>query len=363
MQGSNRTTGSSRLSGSVFIKGAGLVAATAILVAAMVLTASTRSAYGIVKEHLANLLTEVSVSYAGNLAGHLKFGKLDAVEPVIAEYAERSGDHFVQVAVWNAEGERLLRSGTATADQSTAIADLARRALETGEIAIDRKTLTVGVPVLYGNGTTVGAFGAVWTSKGLMSEIVANSAPLMSVAGVIFLMMLGIATVLLRRMIGVPLDRVSVAMKKVADGAYDAEIPMTDNHDEVGIIARSLDALRDRLQRAAAADAELDGARAAQAHAVEQLGRGLNALATGDLTHTLDQTFAADYEQLRHDFNATVATLNEMLASIVENATEIHARAEEIGGASDDLSHRTENQAATLEETAAALDELTGSVR
>ncbi|MGC9420329.1 MAG: HAMP domain-containing protein, partial [Rhodovulum sp.] len=288
MQGSNRTNGSSRLSGSVFIKGAGLVAATAILVTAMVLTASTRSAYEIVKDHIADLMTQVSVSYSGNLAGHLKFAKLDAVEQVIADYTEQAGDHFVQVAVWNAEGERLLRSGTATSEQSTAMAELARRALETGEIAIDRKTLTVGMPVLYGNGQTVGAFGTVWTSKGLMSELIVNSAPLMSAAAVLFLVLLGIATVLLRRMIGLPLDRVSAAMKKVADGAYDAEIPMTDNNDEVGIIARSLDALRERLQRAAAADAELEGAREAQAHAVEQLGRGLNSLATGDLTHTLE---------------------------------------------------------------------------
>ncbi|TCO70455.1 HAMP domain-containing protein, partial [Rhodovulum euryhalinum] len=325
MQGSTGTTGLGRVSGSVFIKGAGLVAATAILVAAMVLTASTRSAYEIVHDHLADLMSEVSVSYAGNLAGHLKFAKLDAVEEQLGLYTERAGEHFVQAGVWNVAGERIVKSGSASAEHAATMADLARRALETGEIAIDRKNLILAAPVLYGNGTTVGALGAVWTSDGLMTEIIVNSAVDMAIAGVFFLVLIGIATLLLRRMIGIPLQRVSTAMAQVADGAYDAEIPMTGNRDEIGLIARSLDSLRLRLQDAAAAEAGREQARAEQAHAVERLGRGLMSLAAGDLTHSLDETFASDYEQLRHDFNATVSTLNEMLASIAENATEIHA--------------------------------------
>ncbi|GAA0289402.1 methyl-accepting chemotaxis protein [Rhodovulum strictum] len=170
-------------------------------------------------------------------------------------------------------------------------------------------------------------------------------------------------SLLLVRSITVPLSSTLGSMDDVAEGHYKSEITVATRLDEFGTLGRRLSAFRDKLVEAAAAEADRERARSDQTYAVERLGRGLTALAAGDLTHRLDAAFAPDYEQLRHDFNATVATLNEMLGSIVENATEIHARAEEIGTASDDLSQRTENQAATLEETAAALDELTSSVR
>ncbi|GAA0285067.1 methyl-accepting chemotaxis protein [Rhodovulum strictum] len=362
MQGMSATTARNRVGNSVFIKGAALVAITTIVVAAMVLIASTRSAYEITHQQLGELMVEVTESGAESVAGHLRFGKIDAVEAQLQNYAVRAHDHFMQVAVWSAGGERVAQLGTASAAESGRMAELARQALATGTMAMDDDTLIIAVPVIYG-GAPVGAVAAVWSAKMLMGEILIASLPAMSLAGLLFLVLLAGATLLLRKMIGQPLQQVSSAMARVTAGAYDDEIPMTGKGDEIGVIARSLDSLRVRLQSAAAAEADRERARSDQTYAVERLGRGLTALAAGDLTHRLDAAFAPDYEQLRHDFNATVATLNEMLGSIVENATEIHARAEEIGTASDDLSHRTENQAATLEETAAALDELTSSVR
>jgi len=149
--------------------------------------------------------------------------------------------------------------------------------------------------------------------------------------------------------------------------------PITGFHvsgGEIGRMATALGTFREglieraRMQEQERAIEEERRERAEQQQTVvSMLADGLQRLSSGDLTHRLDEAFAPEYEQLRHDFNATIMTLNEMLASIEENATEIHARAEEIGGASEDLSHRTENQAATLEETAAALDELTSIVR
>ncbi|MCO8145304.1 methyl-accepting chemotaxis protein, partial [Rhodovulum tesquicola] len=303
---------------SVFVKGAALVAITTILVAAMVLTASTRSAYEIVREHLGNLMVEMTVSGAEGVAGHLRFAKVDAVEAQLELYTTRAADHFVQAAVWSGSGDRVAQSGAATPQQTARMTELARQALETGKMAMDREGLIVGIPVIYG-GAPVGAVGAIWTSEGLMGEMLVESLPAMSLAGLLFLVLLAISTQMLRKTIGQPLRQVSGAMARVTSGAYDDEIPMTHKSDEIGVIARSLEALRLRLQAASEADAERERSRAEQAVAVERLGRGLTALSSGDLTHRLDEAFAPEYEQLRHDFNATVVTLNEMLASIVEN--------------------------------------------
>ncbi|MGB8623841.1 MAG: methyl-accepting chemotaxis protein [Paracoccaceae bacterium] len=100
-----------------------------------------------------------------------------------------------------------------------------------------------------------------------------------------------------------------------------------------------------------------------QKRVVEELQIGLNSLSLGDLTARIDQPFASDYEQLRHDFNAAVTSLGQAMHEVVVNAESIRNEAADISTTADTLSRKTENTAATLEETAAALDRLTSSVK
>ncbi len=96
--------------------------------------------------------------------------------------------------------------------------------------------------------------------------------------------------------------------------------------------------------------------------AISQLGEALRGLSEGDLTKTVNSAFVPSMEQLRHDFNATVARLSETLKTVGENAQAIAAGSREIGSAADSFSRRTEQQAASIEETAAALEEITTTV-
>ena len=100
-----------------------------------------------------------------------------------------------------------------------------------------------------------------------------------------------------------------------------------------------------------------------QATVVTALASGLGALRDGDLTTNITQAFPGDYEKLRTDFNAAVASLGETLSHVSSGADSIRTGTDEIATASDDLSRRTEQQAASLEQTAAALDEITATVR
>ncbi|OLS44073.1 hypothetical protein BV509_06790 [Rhodovulum sulfidophilum] len=176
------------------------------------------------------------------------------------------------------------------------------------------------------------------------------------------LLLIAVSAVLVRSVTR-PLAAFVESMRDVANGRYDTEIPASKRHDEIGDLGRNLSEFRDKLAESERLAAAREEDRREQERVVTDLGVGLRALSEGDLTRTIDTTFAPAYEQLRQDFNATVDTLNALMGEIVENSTEITTRAEEISGASDDLSRRTENQAATLEETAAAMDEMTASVR
>jgi methyl-accepting chemotaxis protein len=113
--------------------------------------------------------------------------------------------------------------------------------------------------------------------------------------------------------------------------------------------------LRAAEQKRAALEADLS-------LVVSRLRTAIDGLSLGDLTTSIDDVFADDYETLRSDFNKAVGGLCAAIGSVIESASTIRSEAFDISSAADDLSRRTERQAAMLEETAAALDELTASV-
>ena len=169
--------------------------------------------------------------------------------------------------------------------------------------------------------------------------------------------------VLLARSITRPINRLVATVQAIADGKLAEEVADIDRYDEVGGIARSLDALRQKLSVAASLEAERDRQAEVQKTVVNGLSIGLNELSAGNLAQSIDADFGAEYEQLRINFNHTVDKLHETITMVVQTSDSIRSRSREISQSSGDLSRRTENQAATLEETAAALDELTASIR
>ncbi len=114
---------------------------------------------------------------------------------------------------------------------------------------------------------------------------------------------------------------------------------------------------------AARREAETQVLAVERAAIVQTIGAGMTALAEGDLGYRIETELAAEYAQMREDFNAALVRLEDAIASVAGNAAAVDAGADELTRASDDLSRRTERQAAALEETAAALDQITATVK
>ena len=183
------------------------------------------------------------------------------------------------------------------------------------------------------------------------------------------------------RIVAKPLGRLTRNVAQLRDGQYDIAVDGVSGKDEVGEIARALDAFRHDLaggntarreQEQLRAQAEADRLRneqgqqraaAEQAVVVEALESALSRLSDGDLTARVEAAFAPEYEKLKVDFNAAMTKLQSAMQGVVANTSAITSGAQEISQAADDLSRRTEQQAASLEETAAALDEITATVR
>ncbi|MBN9478994.1 MAG: HAMP domain-containing protein, partial [Bordetella sp.] len=210
---------------------------------------------------------------------------------------------------------------------------------------------------------------------------VSRTARMVLIGGVILALALAAGmAMLLANVLAKPLTAMTAAMRRLASGDTSVDVPAAGRKDEIGQMAGAVQIFKDaaiakdRLEAEAAAQrqtteqerarVEAEKARIAEEDriAVTALAEGLQAMASGDLTHRMTAQVAARSEQLKADFNAAISQLEQAVAVVVANVSAIRSGSGEISQASDDLSRRTEQQAASLEETAAALDEITATV-
>ncbi len=204
----------------------------------------------------------------------------------------------------------------------------------------------------------------------------------MSIAGLVSTLVAGAFSMwLTSSKIARPLARLADRMGSLARGELSSEVEGRERLDEVGTMAKAVEVFKQNALRLAASEAEqrrLTGltdeekrqaeakrAQAAmeQAQVVRSLAQGMEHLSNGNLVFRLTDRLAAEYEQLRSDFNGAMEKLQDTMTIVASSASAIRSGTGEISHASDDLSKRTEQQAASLEETAAALDEITATVR
>ena len=184
----------------------------------------------------------------------------------------------------------------------------------------------------------------------------------------------------IRAWLVLPIRKLEATMTVLAGGDLSVAVEGSERKDEVGAMAKAVQVFKDEGLRARDVSRDADAARQAReadrqrtaeadrqraeamAFATGGLASGLTRLSAGDLTVTLAEPFAEEFEALRRDFNAAVTQLRETLGAVATATAAIDSGSRELSGSADDLSKRTEQQAASLEETAAALDEITVNV-
>lgn len=159
------------------------------------------------------------------------------------------------------------------------------------------------------------------------------------------------------------LNATLVAVEEIAQIADHPLESATGGQDEFERLAQALAQLRAGQDRILAEQQQGRADQSAKDRSIETLGEGLQRMADGDFSQSIDKPFDAEHEPLRHNFNRTVESLNATVGNVAQATDSMRDGAREISQASEDLSHRTESQAATLEQTAAALEQMTASVK
>jgi methyl-accepting chemotaxis protein len=232
---------------------------------------------------------------------------------------------------------------------------------------------------------------------------------------VVVLAVIAVGMLLFRRVLR-PLGRVTAAMRRIAGGELELDVPGLARRDELGEMARAVEIFRANGQKIRAlgeaerADAELAAGRAAEtagmserlAEAVGAAARGdfsqriatgfgqdnlnslagivnrlmetverglaetgavLSAVAAADLTRRVAGDYDGAFLRLKNDTNAVADKFADIVSQLQHTSRSLKLVTGEILSGANDLSERTSKQASTIEETSAAMEQLAGTVQ
>ncbi len=188
--------------------------------------------------------------------GAIRFGKGELLAETLRGAIEKSEGEQDAALAMNARGEVLAEVGS-DRKHAAALRALAQKVLKTGKPQASADGFIVAQPVHYGKSADiVGAVATHWNLKktaGLLQERFKRD---MGLTSVVFLIVLLAGMLAVGRWLARPLQQLSGAVAKVAEGDYDARIPGRRRQDEVGDIGKALDALRSQLAEAEAGTLE-----------------------------------------------------------------------------------------------------------
>jgi len=232
---------------------------------------------------------------------------------------------------------------------------------------------------------TVDGFGTYWTlvvdlpGEAITTPVWHTIFTLVIPGIVLIVISLVLMWLIFRKLLSNPLGSLIHAVSELENRHYQARVFGTERQDELGAIARGLDAFRSSLLKAQEADLLLEGERRRNEEAqrvrheqderrlddirkvVAQIGGALSALSNGDLASELRQPLPDEFEILRTDFNRSIRELANTISGISTAAQTIRDGSETVHGGAENLAQRTEQQAAALEQTTAAISQIARS--
>jgi methyl-accepting chemotaxis protein len=267
----------------------------------------------------------------------------------------------LMTSIKSADGKRAV--GTPLDPSGPVMPVLAQGNIYTGAAKIlGENYLTRYEPVFDQNGKIA---GAVFSGKSMAeyhASIWRDAALFLSLAFVMNILVVGACYWAMNSAMR-PIKDMATTVQKLKDRDFSADIPTVNMNDEIGAITRSLGDLRVSLQQAEVLQQQKAADQAQQAEVVAKLSTALHRMADGDLTVTIDEPFAENYDVLRQNLNASSRKMHDSLAHIAVVSQRIETQSRGLVAASQELAHRTEVQAATLEQTAAAMDEMTAGFK
>ncbi|MXP09102.1 methyl-accepting chemotaxis protein [Pseudoblastomonas halimionae] len=183
----------------------------------------------------------------------------------------------------------------------------------------------------------------------------ATSLTVVVVLAILAVIAIAVSIFIVTRKVVRPITNLSSVVRDLAKSG-DGELPHLEQKDEIGDMARAIDAFLNAVlekERAAAAITARE-----QKMVTDTLAEGLSALADGDLMVEVTADYPPAYASLKTNYNDAVQSLRTLIESVASGTDSIRTSSSEIAQSSESLARRTEANAASLEQTSAALTQM-----
>lgn len=339
--------------------------AISVVVACLVVM-NSNTVNRLVDQGLRQLAEEINHAMAPTLGPALRFGNADAIYQTLQFTIDESHGQALYGIALLPNASLVAQAGVTDTPRAGELFALAEAAVETGLEQSSADGFAIATPAFVGEGDTrqlVGVVGTLWTPDVVRAQAFEDKLVNWAISLGVMLTALCAAAYLLRSFISKPVKKLSAEIVALSQEEYDRQISYSKRGDEVGLIAKNLQALQKQLRDSQELRAEQSRRQAVQREVVETVSGALKRLSEGDLRRPIVTEFQPEYQALRDDYNQTLDTMGRILLQATENSELIRTNADGINKSTQELSRRTENQAAALEETAAALDQVTTSAR
>lgn len=236
-----------RFPDSIFFRCLIALAITLVLVVGLVTAKSYRATTSIATSMVVDLGTEITGLVAQNSAASIRFRKVEDVEANITSVLERLGYRASGAMVLAADGEVIFDQNTNELG-SEVIGTIAEQARATGEPQASAERLIFAHPVIHSNGEVIGVVALDWSTQAMYSQVAGEKETALLLAFLSSVVLIGVIGLLMKRMVSRPLMAIAHAMRGVADGNYDTDIPKLRRGNEIGVVARTLEEFRDQLR-------------------------------------------------------------------------------------------------------------------
>ncbi|OXT02518.1 hypothetical protein B7H23_06380 [Notoacmeibacter marinus] len=190
------------------------------------------------------------------------------------------------------------------------------------------------------------------------------------------LILVSITGMIFSNIVARPINVLTEDMRRLADGDLQNAAYDYDLRNEIGSMASAVEIFREQAlekrriegeteqmrNRSESERAEREAVTAqdneARRHALDTLGTALKSLSAGNISHRIAMPFAAEFDQLRLDYNEAAEKLADALYQAARSADSICLSSAEVSNAAGDLAKRTETQAASIEQSSDTLSQI-----
>ena len=135
-------------------------------------------------------------------------------------------------------------------------------------------------------------------------------------------------------------------IESVEQGDFQSRVTEIDDLGFTSFVAHGMNRLMDTISLFMAA-----------------LDKSLAAMAKGDLTQQIDESFGGDFEAAKSNVNANLSQLNQAIARIASAVRSVDAASSQIAESAREGAEGAEGQASSLQETAATMEEMSTTIR